>query len=498
MRAPIVLLLATLAACTQAPVPDAVNETETSPMPENPSAVELAAMLESGSTNSVTIVSELLARIEANADLNAFITVDSNGAAKRARELDELRTRGEIVGPLHGVPIVVKDNIHVAGLANSAGTPGLAEFVPTADNAVVAALRAAGAIILGKTNLHELAFGITSDNAAFGAVGNPFDPTTFAGGSSGGTAAAVSAGMAPAGLGTDTGGSARIPAALTGIVGFRPSTGRYESSAVTPISHTRDTVGVMARGVADVVLMDSVITVADDAVEAAVAGDLRLGVPRAYFFDNLDEQSAVVIEAALEKLAAAGVTLVDIDPPDVGSLNEQSAFPIALAEVVEDLPAYLAEFDTGTDFASIGQAAASPDVQGLFGMLATSDGQIPAAVYEGALAAREQMRAMFAAYFADNQLDGMVFPTTLLPARVIEGSLETVELNGNQVPTFPTYIHNTDPASIAALPGISLPAGLTPEGLPVGLEIDGPEGSDRALLSIAVTLEEILGFSARP
>ena len=277
MRKINVLLAAALVACTQEPIPASVNETETSPMPANPSAVELIAMLESGSTNSVTIVTELLARIEANADLNAFITVDANGAAARAAELDGLRASGEIVGPLHGVPIVVKDNIHVAGLPNSAGTPGLAEFVPAVDNPVVAALRAAGAIVLGKTNLHELAFGITSDNGAFGAVGNPFDPTTFAGGSSGGTAAAISAGMAPAGLGTDTGGSARIPAALTGIVGFRPSTGRYVSSAVTPISHTRDTIGVMARRVADVVLMDSVITATDGEVEPTTACEYPAG-----------------------------------------------------------------------------------------------------------------------------------------------------------------------------------------------------------------------------
>ncbi|MGI9260947.1 MAG: amidase family protein, partial [Woeseiaceae bacterium] len=174
-----------------------------------------------------------------------------------------------------------------------------------------------------------------------------------------------------------------------------------------------------------------------------------------------------------------------------------SAFPIALYEVMTDLPAYLEEYSTGKDIAAIAEAAGSPDVQGLFASL-LGDGQIPEEVYADALAARAEMREAFAAYFETADLDAMIFPTTLLPARPIENSLQTVELNGAQVPTFPTYIHNTDPASIAALPGISLPAGLTADGLPVGIEIDGPEGADRQLLAIAAELERILEFTARP
>jgi mandelamide amidase len=408
-----------------------------------------------------------------------------------------MRSQGNILGPLHGVPLVVKDNIHVAGLTNTAGTPGLAEFTPDSDSPTILALKKAGAIILAKTNLHELAFGITSDNGAYGSVGNPFDPLMFAGGSSGGTASAISAGLAPAGLGTDTGGSVRIPAALTGVVGFRPSSGRYDSSAVTPISHTRDTVGVIARNVNDVIAMDQAIDPGNVASDVDVAS-IRLGVARSYYFENMDEQTAVVVEMALDKLREAGVTLVEVGPGDVGALNAKSAFPIALYEVMQDLPAYLADFDTGKDFAAIASSAASPDVQGLFGMLGTPEGQIPEEVYAAAMEAREEMRMMFRDYFASHDLAGMIFPTTLLPARPIEGSLETVELNGEQVPTFPTYIHNTDPATIAALPGISLPAGVTRDGLPVGIEIDGPEGSDRHLLAIAAAVEVILGFSARP
>lgn len=467
------------------------------PIPDYPGVSELVAMLDAGETTSAEIVAELLRRSDAERELNAYIIIDADKALDRARELDELRDAGEILGPLHGIPLVAKDNIHVAGMPNTAGTPGLADFVPNADNGVVAALREAGAIFIGKANMHELAFGITSDNATYGSVANPYDRNMFAGGSSGGTASAIAAGLIPAGLGTDTGGSVRIPAALTGIVGFRPSTNRYDSTAVTPISQTRDTVGLIGRSVADLVVMDHVIDPGGRRMAAVSADDIRLGVPRAYYFDNVDAQTSVVIDSALAKLRDAGVTLVETDPPGLDALLARSAFPIALYEVMTDLPAYLEAYATGKDIAAIAAAAGSPDVQGLFASL-LSDGQIPADVYADALEARTEMRRVFAAYFANAGIDAMIFPTTLLPARPIENSLQTVELNGAQVPTFPTYIHNTDPASIAALPGISLPAGVTADGLPVGIEIDGPEGSDRQLLAIAAELEKIFEFTARP
>jgi mandelamide amidase len=180
---------------------------------------EAARLIKEGEVSSERLTRVLLKKIEANRDLAAFITVDARKALEAARRADAERRRCEPreLGPLHGVPLVVKDNIHIAGLRNTAGTPGLRNFVPD-DNAPVAqALLDAGAIILGKTNMHELAFGITSNNAAFGAVRTPYDKTRFAGGSSGGTGSAVAARLAPGGLGTDTGGSVRIPAALNGI-----------------------------------------------------------------------------------------------------------------------------------------------------------------------------------------------------------------------------------------------------------------------------------------
>ena len=197
------------------------------------------------------------------------------------------------------------------------------------------------------------------------------------------------------------------------------------------------------------------------------------------------------------QLEDAGIALVEADPEGIEPLMSQSAFPIALYEVARDLPAYLDEFDIGLSLSDLAAAVASPDVQGIFSTLA-GEGQINEESYAAALTAREDLRVVMREYFEAHNLDAMIFPTTLLPARPVEGSLQTVELNGAEVPTFPTYIHNTDPASIAALPAISLPVGLTAEGLPVGIEIDGPENTDGRLLAIATVLEQIFGYSARP
>lgn len=473
------------------------SESPTTPVPDYPTATELVAMMDAGETSSAKIVAELLRRAGEAESLNAFITIDAEGALARAADLDQMRSQGNILGPLHGLPLVVKDNVHVAGLPNTAGTPALRGFMPDADSAVVAALLDAGALVIGKTNMHELAFGITSDNAAFGAVANPFDTTTFAGGSSGGTASAIAAGLAPAGLGTDTGGSIRIPAALTGTVGFRPSNGRYPLSGVTPISHTRDTIGLITWNVADLILLDKVIEPQGAAVPSLAPGDIRLGVPRTYYYANLDQQSARIIDDALIRLADAGVTLIEVDPEGIGPLVAQSGFPIALYEAVHDLSDYLEAFGTGVTLSELAAATASPDVQGLFAGI-TGEGQVSEEAYAAAMKIREDLRRVFRDFFSAHDLDAIIFPTTLLPARPIENSLQTVELNGEQVPTFSTYIHNMDPGSIATLPGISLPVGLTAGGLPVGIAIDGPENSDRQLLAIAATLEQIFGFSARP
>ncbi|MEM6761427.1 MAG: amidase family protein, partial [Pseudomonadota bacterium] len=341
-----------------------------------------------------------------------------------------------------------------------------------------------------KANLHELAFGITSDNAAFGAVGNAADPTRFAGGSSGGTAVAIAAGIVPAGLGTDTGGSVRIPAALNGIVGFRPTTGRYSPAGVVPISHTRDTIGPMARSVADVMLLDGILAGGTPATVPALS-DVRLGIATPHV-NNLSAGVSAAFEAAKAAMLQGGATLVDVDLTAVVAAAGEAGFPIALYEAKTDLAAFLAEFQPGTTVEEVAAATASPDVNALFTSAILGEGAVPEAVYQQALESLPGIRAAYAALFDDNDLDAIIFPTTPLAAQPIKGTMETVELNGEQVPTFPTFIRNTDAASLIAAPGLSLPMGLTPEGLPVGLELDGRPQEDAALLALGLAIEAAL------
>jgi len=456
-------------------------------------ASEAAAAIRSGKISSTALVKALIARAKAGKSLNAFITLDETGALKAAAAADAARKPDAKLGPLHGVPLAIKDNIHVAGLTNSAGTPALKDFTPDAHAPVIARLVKAGAIILGKTNMHELAFGITSNNGAFGAVGNAYNAARFAGGSSGGTGSAVGARMAPAGLGSDTGGSVRIPASVNGIAGLRPTLNRYPQAGITPISHTRDTAGPMARTVADLVLLDRAIA-GGGAIDAAAPGGIRLGVPRGYFWGDLGPETKRIAEAALAKLKAAGVTLVEAELPTVPALNGKVSFPVAFYETPRDLGAYLARYKTGLTVKALAAKIASPDVKGVFMGPILGEKPMPKPVYLAAIDTfRPQLRQAYAEYFAANNVDAIVFPTTPLVAAAIKGSDVTVMLNGKKVPTFPTYIRNTDPGSNAGLPGLTVPAGLSKDGMPVGLEIDGPAWTDRRLLAIGLTMESVLG-----
>lgn len=450
------------------------------------SVSEIAHKIQSNEITSVQLVDALIKKIEQHASLNAFITFDANRARALAHAADQRKT-----GKLRGVPLVVKDNIEVAGMQHTAGTPGLLGYIPTDTAAVVDALVAEGAFILGKTNMHELAFGITSNNRYFGAVGNPHQPTLFAGGSSGGTAAAVAANMAPAGLGTDTGGSARIPAALSGIHGFRPTTGRYSLTGVTPISTTRDTVGIMARSVEDIILLDSLMAGATAHFDSMPAKTIRLGVPENYFYDDLESGVRSAIDRALQKLKAAGITLVPIPiTKNLKKLNDEVGFPVVFYEARRSLDRYLRQRTQGyVSYADLVAGIASPDVAATF---AQAVGTTSIDVYVHAITvARPELQKLYAKLFNDNAVDGLIFPTTPLTARPKVGSDETVKLNSADVNTFLTYIRNTDPSSNAGIPSISIHSGDA-SGLPVGIQIDAPANSDAKLLRIARTVERIL------
>lgn len=463
------------------------------------SAGEAAARIRAGTLRSEDLVRALVDMAERRRDLNAFITFDRERALAAARKADGLAARKSFAGPLHGVPIVVKDNIHVAGLPSSAGTPGLRSFMPARNAPVAEKLIRAGAIVLGKTNLHELAFGITSNNAAFGPARNAYDPTRIAGGSSGGTGNAIAARMAAAGLGSDTGGSVRIPAALNGISGLRPSLGRYSQEGITPIAHTRDTAGPMAREVADLVLLDTIVTGARDKVAPAPLRGLRLGVPRAVFWKNLDVETERLATTALDRLRGEGVEVVEVDMPGLAELNGKVSFPVALYEANVDLARYLKRNRIALDVKGLAERIASPDVKGLFAsaILPGAKDAIPEKVYRDALAARPALQRLYAETFKTHGIAALVFPTTPLPAAPI-GDDQTTKLNGADVPIFPTFIQNTDPGSNAGIPGLTVPIGRIEAGLPVGLGLDGPAGSDRRLLGIGLALEALFGRLPAP
>jgi Asp-tRNA(Asn)/Glu-tRNA(Gln) amidotransferase A subunit family amidase len=409
-------------------------------------------------------------------------------AALRA---DQRRARGDRLGPLHGVPLVFKDNIDTADFPTTAGTPALAANRPKRNATIVQRLLDVGAIVLGKANLQELAWGPTNNNAAFGPARNPYDPTRIPGGSSGGTGAAVAARLAPAGLGTDTGGSIRVPASLSGVVSLRPTTLRWPQAGIVPISHTRDTAGPMARCVVDCALIDGVITGGPTEVAAVRLDGLRIGVPRGHFWEGLDDELTRIVEPVLEELRDTGAVLIEGDVADVASLDRAAGFPIALYEFVTDLNDYLTEHETGLDFARVVAQAKSPIVKDALTGL-TGAGAISETVYREALGThRPKLQETYRRYFQERGVAVMIFPTTPLPAAKI-GKDDTVVLNGTPVPTLATYIRNLGPGSTAGIPGMSLPAGMTKAGLPVGIAIEGPAGSDQQVLAIGLALEALL------
>jgi indoleacetamide hydrolase len=466
-------------------------------------ATQAAADICAGKISSKALTSAALARAKAMPNLNAFITLDEAGAMKAAEAFDAGRKKGACK-PLGGVPVVIKDNIEVAGLPSTAGTPALKGFVPKQDAPVAAKLRAAGAIIIGKTNMHELAFGISGYNGAFktaaeSGVRNAYDTAKIAGGSSSGTAAAIGARIVTAGLGTDTGGSVRVPCALNGCASLRPTVGRYPQAAIAPISHTRDTAGPMAATVADVTVLDRAIA-GGGAVTPADLKKVRIGVVKS-MLANLDGDTESAFKAALEKLKSNGVTVVDVEMPKLAELNGEVGFPVALYEAYDDMVAYLKNSGTGVSIEDLARAIASPDVKGTYDGLViprklpgpnnTVADARPA--YDAAIkTARPALQALYRDTFAKNNLDAIAFPT--VPQVAIASNADSSSLAN-----FVLFIQNTDPGSNAGIPGIQLPVALGASSkLPVGIELDGPPGSDRHLLAMGMAMEKTFGRLPAP
>jgi mandelamide amidase len=460
----------------------------------NLSAVEAVAHMSEGSLAAERYAQALLAKCQSARALNAFIALEPARVLEDARARDRERLAGQKPGPLFGLPIPVKDSVNTRDYPTTAGTPALRNFRPKEDAPVVAALRASGALVLGKTNLHELSYGWTSNNLAFGAVHNPYDPSRIPGGSSGGTAAAIAARLAPLGVAEDTEGSIRVPAAFCGIAGFRPTTGRYSTRGCVPISPLFDQVGPHARSVADLALFDSVAANDWRKLDAARLEGLRIGVVRDYWFTDLDPEVERLTDLALARLKDAGVQVVDTQLTGLASLIDRITDEVQNHDVRVALAGYLKEYGAGIDFETL-VARASPDIQRTFrsDVLPGGANFVTEPVYA---AARNQylpeLRRLYGEYFAGTQVAAIVFPTTLVPAPRI-GEETTVDVGGRALPFETVVARNIAPGSTAGLPGLVLPVGLTRDGLPVSVEFDAPAGHDRALLALGLGLERTLG-----
>ena len=448
---------------------------------------QLAAKIRAKEVSPVEVTEAYLERIERlNPLLNAYITVMAEQARANARASESEILRGAYRGPLHGVPIGIKDLFDVAGVPNTMGTKILRDNVPATDAALVRKLKEAGAIVLGKQNLHEFAFGITSENPHYGAVRNPWNVDRVPGGSSGGTAAAVAAGLSAAGIGSDTGASIRAPASFCGVVGLKPTYGRVSRAGALPLAWSLDHPGPIARSVADCALMLQAIAGYDPADPATTMDpvpdystdltrgrglqDLRVGVPLEYFFDIIEPEVDRLVRDAIAQLELLGARVEEVSLPHVS--HAQVAGNVIMST---EAAAWHADWlrDRPRDYGA--------DV-----LARIRGGQLIRAVE---YLASQQMRTLIQQDFAlaFERVDVVVGPSVPLVAPPIGRTTEP----GGPLNLPPRSIANraTVPCNLTGMPAISVPCGFSSEGLPVGFQIMAPAFAESLLLRVAAAYE---------
>lgn len=459
-------------------------------------ASEAASRLRRGDVSAEDYARAHLDRCARFGHLNAFLDLHRDAVLEAAHSADRARAAGRKPGRLHGLLLAVKDNIDVAGAPTSCNTPAFAGHRARADAAIVARLKDEGAIVLGKASMHELALGSPNGPRVGGDPVNPHAPGAMTGGSSSGTAVAVAARLASAGLGTDTGGSVRIPAAHCGIAGLRPTLGHYSGDGIVVLCPTRDTAGPMARTIADAALIDAAITGEDGSLPAVSLAGLRIGMPRRYFREDLHPDTASFLAQEVARLAAHGAVLVEADIDDVARLNDAISMVVFLYEVQRQLRRAIAERKPGLAPERFAAEVRSPGCRDLVAGMLGADGRgftpVPDEAYHAAIEVhRPALRAAYRRYFGTYRVDAIVYPTTPLPAGSAQRKIAGT--GAGVAPLTLSYIRLIDPSSNAGLPGISVPAGRTQDGIPLGLAFDGPEGSDRRLLAIGAAYERAVG-----
>jgi aspartyl-tRNA(Asn)/glutamyl-tRNA(Gln) amidotransferase subunit A len=431
---------------------------------------------------AVRVTDQCLRRIEAdNPRVNAFITVLADEAMRQAREADQELAAGNDRGPLHGVPFSIKDLLDIRGVATTAASRVREGHIADRDAPCIAHLRQAGAIFIGKTNLHEFAFGTTNEDSAFGPARNPHDPTRSPGGSSGGSAASVAAGMALATIGTDTGGSIRIPAAACGIVGLKPTLGEVSIEGVVPLSRTLDHIGPLAQTVTDASLIYHALMGDAQAVPPAPVPrhGLRLGVPRKYFCDLLDDDVRARFDEAVERLRAAGAVVDEVAIPHAADIAA-----VYLPLVLGDAAAYHATM-----------LEAMPEKYTPNVRIRLEMGRyVLAEDYVRALAGRARITAEVDAALA--QCDALILPSLPIPAPAIGAN--TVQVGASVEAVRNVMLRLTQAFNVTGHPAIAMPSGVSRDGLPCSVQLVGRRMQTDALLRVALTCEgQISGTSPK-
>jgi aspartyl-tRNA(Asn)/glutamyl-tRNA(Gln) amidotransferase subunit A len=458
---------------------------------------EIGKLFRARKLSPVELARFLLERIEQlNPSLNAYLTVSSEMALAQARRAEtELFAKGRGKsrdrGPLHGVPISLKDNIYTKDVRTTGGSAILREFVPLHDAPVVTALKKTGVVILGKTNMHEFAYGVTTENPHFGVTRNPWDRERIPGGSSGGSAAALAAGLCYGSVGTDTGGSIRIPAALCGCVGLKPGLGRVSAEDVIPLSPTLDFVGPMARTAEDAALLAEPIFVrgknepklAPGRVPSLRARRPCLGIPKEFFLEVLDAEVEAAFAAAVKILEKKGARVKEVSLPQMEE-TEDAGNDIAWAEATL--------YHQNAGWYPERAAEYGEDVRTRLEM----GTKVTAVSYLRAMEFREKFKRLFHEVLEESGVNALVVPTTPIAApRIGEGS---VLIKGEQHATRGLLLRLNRPANLAGVPAISVPCGLTKNGLPIGLQFIAEWTDEALLLELARDFERASPLNARP
>ncbi len=430
---------------------------------------ELGALLRGRKLSCVELIRQTLADIERRDVFRSFITKTEESALREAIERDRELAAGMDRGPLHGIPVALKDLFYTRGVRTTGGSLVFRDFVPKHDATAVKKMKAAGAISVGKTNLHELAYGITSKNPHYGFVLNPRDTNRLAGGSSGGSASLVAAGLLPLTLGTDTGGSIRIPASFCGITGLKPTYGRVSRHGVLPLAFSLDHVGPLGSCVEDCALaMDTMAGPGFDLPEVPDLTGVRVGLPNNFYFDRVDDQVSTAVRKSVSRMEGLGASLVEIHIPDPAEIN-------AAARVMQ-----LSE--TAALYANCADSS-------LFGddvwQLIQQGKMIAAHEYVNA----QRIRSLFRRDFDEvwKKIDVLVTPTTPTAAPLLEET--RVKIGSQEEDTRMASTRLVRAINFLGEPALSMPCGETSSGLPIGLQLISAPFTEPRLLQIANTLE---------